>query len=92
MYCRNCGEEINEKAEICVHCGVRPLAERKFCQECGAETKPNQELCTKCGVRLKTFLDYLSTIKMNSRKYMNLVNYTKVSGIGRLFSLVQFGH
>jgi RNA polymerase subunit RPABC4/transcription elongation factor Spt4 len=56
MYCRNCGKEVNEKAGICVHCGVRPLAERKFCQECGAETKPNQELCTKCGVRLKTLM------------------------------------
>ncbi|MBI3580191.1 MAG: DUF2628 domain-containing protein [Ignavibacteriales bacterium] len=49
---------MNEKAEICVHCGVRPLSEKKFCQECGAETKPNQEICVKCGVRLRT----LSTI------------------------------
>jgi RNA polymerase subunit RPABC4/transcription elongation factor Spt4 len=56
MFCRNCGKKINEKAEICVNCGVRPLAERKFCQECGAETKQNQELCVKCGVRLKTLM------------------------------------
>lgn len=56
MYCRNCGKEINEKAEICVSCGLRPLAGRNFCQECGAETKPNQEICIKCGVRLKTLM------------------------------------
>ena len=54
MYCRNCGKEVNEKAEVCIHCGVRPLAEKNFCQECGVETKPNQELCIKCGVRLRT--------------------------------------
>jgi hypothetical protein len=54
MYCRNCGKEVDEKAEICVHCGVQPLAGRNFCQECGVETNPNQELCVKCGVRLKT--------------------------------------
>lgn len=57
MHCRNCGAEINEKAEICVSCGVRPLSEKKFCQECGAETKPNQELCIKCGCLLKTSPD-----------------------------------
>jgi RNA polymerase subunit RPABC4/transcription elongation factor Spt4 len=56
MYCRNCGNEVNEKAEICVNCGVRPLAGRNFCQECGVETKPNQEVCIKCGVRLKTLI------------------------------------
>ncbi len=53
MYCRNCGKEVNPQAEICIHCGVRPLNEKKFCQECGAETAPNQEICVKCGVRLK---------------------------------------
>lgn len=25
MYCPNCGSSINEKAEICVHCGVNVL-------------------------------------------------------------------
>ena len=52
MYCKNCGKEVNEKAEICTSCGVRPLTEKKFCQECGSETKENQEICVKCGVRL----------------------------------------
>ncbi|UZN00619.1 zinc-ribbon domain-containing protein [Lysinibacillus sp. MHQ-1] len=23
MYCKNCGEQISEHAEICIHCGVR---------------------------------------------------------------------
>ncbi|MCR5594043.1 MAG: zinc ribbon domain-containing protein [Saccharofermentans sp.] len=22
MYCKNCGKEINENADICIHCGV----------------------------------------------------------------------
>ena len=25
MYCRNCGAAVNEKAEVCMSCGVRPL-------------------------------------------------------------------
>lgn len=54
MYCRNCGKEINEKAEVCTSCGVPPFAEKKYCQECGVETKENQVVCVKCGVALKT--------------------------------------
>ncbi len=54
MYCRNCGNEVSENAEICLSCGVRPLLEKNFCQNCGKETQSNQELCVKCGVLLKS--------------------------------------
>ncbi|MEO0076891.1 MAG: TM2 domain-containing protein [candidate division WOR-3 bacterium] len=52
MYCRNCGKEVAEKAEICISCGVKPLAGNKYCQNCGVEVNPNAEICVKCGVRL----------------------------------------
>lgn len=26
MFCKNCGEQISEDAEICIHCGVRAKA------------------------------------------------------------------
>lgn len=52
MYCRNCGKEVAEKAEICVSCGVKPLAGNKYCHNCAAEVNPNAEICVKCGVRL----------------------------------------
>jgi ribosomal protein L40E len=54
MYCRTCGKETAETAEICVSCGSKPLAGTKYCQNCGAETTPNAEVCIKCGVRLLT--------------------------------------
>ncbi len=54
MYCRNCGKEVAENAEVCINCGVKPLMGKKFCQNCGAETQPNQEICIKCGVKLKS--------------------------------------
>lgn len=53
MFCRNCGAEINEKAEFCVGCGCKPFSNNKFCQECGVETNEKQEICIKCGVKLK---------------------------------------
>ena len=54
MYCRECGHSVNENAEICTNCGVRPLNGNKFCQSCGTETKDNQELCVSCGAKLVT--------------------------------------
>ncbi|MBM7649906.1 putative membrane protein YvbJ [Bacillus ectoiniformans] len=53
MYCRECGNSVNDRAEVCSSCGVRPLNGQNFCQSCGTETKAAQELCTKCGERLK---------------------------------------
>ena len=53
MYCRNCGEKLNENAEVCMSCGVRPLNEKMYCQECGAETSEKQEICVECGCRLE---------------------------------------
>lgn len=54
MYCRNCGKEVAEKAEICISCGVKPLGGNKYCQNCGVEVNPNAEICVKCGVRLSS--------------------------------------
>lgn len=54
MYCRNCGKEVNEKAKVCLGCGVHPLLENKHCPNCGAPTQANQIMCVKCGVGLAT--------------------------------------
>lgn len=52
MYCRNCGKEVSETAEICLSCGSKPRIGNKFCQNCGSATDPKAEICVKCGVRL----------------------------------------
>jgi hypothetical protein len=52
MFCRNCGKELVGSPEICLGCGARPLAGRKYCQECSAETDVMAVVCTKCGMRL----------------------------------------
>lgn len=56
MYCRNCGKEVDEKAEICPSCGFKPLSETKYCQNCGKETQAKQEVCTNCGVKLESII------------------------------------
>ena len=52
MYCRTCGKEQVDTAEICVNCGSKPKSGSKYCQSCGSDTNPNAELCVKCGSRL----------------------------------------
>jgi uncharacterized RDD family membrane protein YckC/ribosomal protein L40E len=54
MYCRNCGKELTDLAEICIQCGAKPKSGDKYCQNCGAETEPSAEICVKCGVRVKS--------------------------------------
>jgi len=54
MYCRNCGKELTDLAEICIQCGAKPKSGDKYCDNCGAETAPNAEICVKCGVQVKS--------------------------------------
>jgi TM2 domain-containing membrane protein YozV/ribosomal protein S27AE len=52
MYCRNCGQQVDDKAIACPKCGVPPLMEKRFCPNCGIATQANQIVCVKCGVSL----------------------------------------
>lgn len=73
MYCRECGNEVNDKAEICINCGVRPLNGNNFCQACGAETRKEQEFCIKCGAKLIR-KKQLSSLNDNPSLLVNLAS------------------
>lgn len=53
MYCKNCGEQINDNQAICVKCGVKVGGGDKFCQNCGKELPENADVCLNCGVAVK---------------------------------------
>ena len=53
MYCKHCGALLNERAEMCVNCGCRPLTGNRFCQHCGVSITDKQDMCVKCGCMLK---------------------------------------
>lgn len=55
MYCRQCGEELNNpKAVICAKCGTNKGQGNNYCPDCGQEVKnKDAEVCLNCGVRLK---------------------------------------
>ncbi|MDF3006034.1 MAG: hypothetical protein K0S22_2506 [Oscillospiraceae bacterium] len=52
MYCRNCGSAMDDRAVVCVKCGVRTGDGPNYCQNCGSETAPNAVVCTRCGAAL----------------------------------------
>ena len=52
MHCRNCSNEVNEKAIGCPKCGMDPRKSNRFCPSCGNATAESQVMCTQCGVAL----------------------------------------
>ena len=91
MYCRNCGNEVSEKAIMCVACGTPPKAGNKFCYNCKADTSPDAAICMKCGVGLKNVegingegKDWLTTLLLCFFLGAFGVHrfYTKHTGIG----------
>ena len=53
MFCKNCGQEIDDLAAVCIHCGVAVGNGVKFCQNCGSELPEEAAFCIKCGVSTK---------------------------------------
>lgn len=50
MYCKSCGQPINENQAICLNCGVNVGDGTKYCANCGKELQPNAVVCLNCGV------------------------------------------
>lgn len=64
-HCKNCGEEIDDSAEVCTHCGVNQTnqvsgghgersPDEKYCSNCGELINKQAEICPECGVRLES--------------------------------------
>lgn len=53
MYCKNCGEAMNDNQAICLKCGVKTGDGNSFCSNCGNSVAPNADVCLNCGVAIK---------------------------------------
>ncbi|MFQ9515721.1 MAG: double zinc ribbon domain-containing protein [Eubacterium sp.] len=61
--CPECGKEISDQAETCIHCGKQIKKENTIvCIECGTCLSVNDAVCPKCGCPVN------STIKNNKKK------------------------
>lgn len=54
MYCKNCGEELNQGAAVCLKCGVASGKGDGFCKNCGKELMKDADVCVNCGTAVGT--------------------------------------
>ncbi len=52
MYCKNCGEAMNDNQAICLKCGVKAGEGNAFCANCGNAVDANADVCLNCGVAI----------------------------------------
>lgn len=50
MFCKTCGEKMNENQVICLACGCSAGIGNDFCANCGGKLNPNSVACLNCGV------------------------------------------
>ncbi len=67
MYCRNCGEQLNDQACVCVKCGVMAGSGVSFCPNCGSKTDPLAAVCTNCGVDFAQYTQVDDPAQMKSK-------------------------
>ena len=62
MFCKNCGEAMNDNQAICLKCGVKTGTGNSFCANCGKPVDANADVCLSCGVAIKGGVngDYLN--------------------------------
>ncbi len=52
MFCKNCGNQMDDAAAVCVKCGVAAGQGVNYCPNCGTQAVPGAAVCTQCGVVL----------------------------------------
>lgn len=70
MYCKNCGEQLNENQIACTKCGFQSGAGENYCQFCGSSITPGAMVCIKCGMMVQ-----------NNKKSSDIMNSTLISSV-----------
>ncbi len=52
MYCKNCGNAVNEKNASCPNCGAISGQRNSYCRNCGTAINPGAVICIACGCSL----------------------------------------
>lgn len=54
MFCRNCGNELENDAVVCTKCGFGKGTGDSFCPNCGKPVNKGAMACTECGASLQS--------------------------------------
>lgn len=55
MYCKNCGNKLEDNAAVCVKCGFSKGSGTKYCQNCGQILTEGAGFCVSCGASVESF-------------------------------------
>ena len=58
MFCKSCGQAMNDNQAICLNCGVKKGDGNAFCANCGSPMQPGAMVCLSCGVGVKNTGNY----------------------------------
>lgn len=64
MYCKNCGNQVDPNAAVCVSCGCAKNVGSNFCGNCGKPVTPGSAVCMSCGYALTPAVNPDSKSKM----------------------------
>lgn len=49
MYCKNCGNNMDDKDSVCINCGTPAGQGNSYCRNCGTAVSPGAAVCMTCG-------------------------------------------
>lgn len=91
MYCRHCGERMNENQAICVKCGVSVGKGDTYCANCGKEVMTNADVCMSCGYQINNTRDIHSgevpTKKQKSKRKF-AIGFTVIAALTTILLLI----
>ncbi len=72
MYCRNCGEQMNDNQAICLKCGVAVGEGKAFCKHCGKSVNENAAVCLNCGCKIEDEQEKTKAGALNGQDKMTM--------------------
>jgi len=91
MYCKNCGNQMDDLASICVKCGVAKGKGFKYCDKCGKEIPQQTDVCLGCGNLLKNN-SFINNGQLQMDDIINRINtpngYATISLILGIISII----
>lgn len=84
MYCRNCGEKLEDNAEVCPKCGAKQQDDTKetvFCKHCGEEIDADCIICPKCGKQVQEIKSSTPNIVINNSNENVNTNVNRIAGV-----------
>lgn len=91
MYCRHCGERMNDNQAICVKCGVPVGKGNTHCANCGKEVVANAAVCVSCGYSINDISntdDSTVVTQSHKPKYKFAIGFTIIAVVTTILLLI----